>query len=160
MKKIAILFTMLSLLGCGTVRRVDNKIKGLEDRVKTLENEKAAADALMAEFLETLKRLENELNNLTNDLGNYNDRFSTIEFNISRIESSIDLLEQAKSIGIVRIVDPCGDYPLYFDEVLLELSNGQYLVYFEDGGNRFLTTLSPSAQHYTTTDRQRCTFHL
>lgn len=60
-------------------------------------------------------------------------------------------------VGISEVIDPCGDGngP---DEVLLKLNNGTVLVYFEDGGRRFLSILQPGS--YQTTDRQRCRFSI
>ena len=58
--------------------------------------------------------------------------------------------------SITEIIDPCGDNPGKFDEVLIRLENNQLLVYFEDAGNRFLSLLSPG--NYRTTDSQKCYF--
>lgn len=59
--------------------------------------------------------------------------------------------------AVVEIVDPCGDDPGEFDEVLLRLSTGDLLAYFEDsGGKRFLSLIGPG--NYMTTDKQSCPF--
>lgn len=57
--------------------------------------------------------------------------------------------------NIVGVIDPCGDGP-GFDEILLQMQNGQLVAYFETGGNRFLSLLSNG--NYRTTDQQSCNF--
>lgn len=58
--------------------------------------------------------------------------------------------------AIVQVVDPCGDNSGQFDEILLRLSTGELLAYFESGGNRFLSLIGPG--NYRTTDSQQCYF--
>lgn len=58
--------------------------------------------------------------------------------------------------SIVDIIDPCGDNPNQFDEVILQLSTGEFLAYFEHDGNRFLSILTNGS--YRTTDSQKCSF--
>lgn len=58
--------------------------------------------------------------------------------------------------GIVELIDPCGDNPNQFDEVLLRTTSGQILTYFESGNRRFLAVLVPG--NYVTTDSQACHF--
>lgn len=58
---------------------------------------------------------------------------------------------------ILEVIDPCGKEAA-FDEVLIRTSNGQVFAYFESGGNRFLTALSPG--DYVTTDGTGCYFRL
>lgn len=57
--------------------------------------------------------------------------------------------------AVIEIVDPCGD-GAGFDEILLVLSSGEIVAYFESGGNRFLTVLVNG--NYRTTDAQACNF--
>lgn len=58
--------------------------------------------------------------------------------------------------AVVEIIDPCGDNPGKFDEVLLRLPSGELLAYFEDGDKRFLSLIG--AGNYRTTDKQACNF--
>jgi hypothetical protein len=58
--------------------------------------------------------------------------------------------------AIEEIIDPCGDYPGYKDEVLLKTHNGTLIAYYEGSGKRFLTALSDG--NYKTTDKQKCSF--
>lgn len=57
--------------------------------------------------------------------------------------------------SIVQIIDPCGDASGH-DEILLILSTGEVLAYFESGSNRFLSVLENG--NYRTTDAQQCNF--
>lgn len=63
------------------------------------------------------------------------------------------------SFSIVDSVDPCGDDPNHFDEILLVTAGGDYVAYFEDGGKRFLTILE-CGKTYQTTDKQACKFKI
>lgn len=58
--------------------------------------------------------------------------------------------------AVAELIDPCGDGP-GFDEVLLRLSTGELIAYFESGeGERHLSVIGPGA--YSTTDEQSCRF--
>jgi len=63
-------------------------------------------------------------------------------------------LESNKSVS--KIIDPCGDFPNNYDEVILQLSSGEFIAYFESRGKRFLSIIEDG--NFTTTDRQRCRF--
>lgn len=67
---------------------------------------------------------------------------------ITSMQSDLTLLEQQDSI--VEAILPCGDRPNKFDETLLRMKSGKLIAYFESGGNRFLTILTPGI--YRTTD--------
>lgn len=58
--------------------------------------------------------------------------------------------------SVTKMIDVCGNFPSYYDEVILKTNTGKYIAYFEDGGKRFLTELSNG--NYTTTDKQACSF--
>lgn len=58
---------------------------------------------------------------------------------------------------IVDILDPCGDDPDHYDEVLLITQGGSVIAYFREGKNHeFLSLLVPG--DYETTDKQECEF--
>lgn len=59
--------------------------------------------------------------------------------------------------AIVEVIDPCGNNPNQFDEVILRLHDGSLLAYFEGHGNdRFLSIIGNGS--YRTTDAQQCYF--
>lgn len=57
---------------------------------------------------------------------------------------------------IVGFIDPCGDHPSHFDEVVLVTADSKLVAYFEQGSKRFLSVLTPG--NYITTDNQACHF--
>lgn len=83
-------------------------------------------------------------------------------------DNSIDMLQQLIVANQVRlaglesnksvssIIDPCGDYPNKYDEVVLQMSSGEFIAYFESGGKRFLSILGDG--NYRTSDKQSCNF--
>ena len=62
----------------------------------------------------------------------------------------------------VEIMDPCGDHPTKFDEVLLRLGDGKVLVTFSDtvGGDNTRLALLQGPGSYQTTDGTNCAFSL
>lgn len=61
--------------------------------------------------------------------------------------------------AIVQIIDPCGDAPGIYDEVILKLATGVLLASFSDnanGNNTRFSVLTPG--NYTTTDGSNCHF--
>jgi hypothetical protein len=59
---------------------------------------------------------------------------------------------------VTEVINPCGDYPGHFDEVLLKMSNGEILAHFSHGNLQFLTLLTDG--NYVTTDKQACNFNV
>lgn len=62
--------------------------------------------------------------------------------------------------AVLAIIDPCGDNPGHQDEVLLLLSNGQYLAYFKESGSEEFLTILEWGKSYVTTDDQECHFKI
>lgn len=62
--------------------------------------------------------------------------------------------------AVLAIIDPCGDHPGHQDEVLLLLSNGQYLAYFRGFGSEEFLTILEWGKSYVTTDDQECHFKI
>ena len=63
-------------------------------------------------------------------------------------------------IGIVELIDPCGDDEGETDEILIFLSNGQFVRYWKDDGHREFLTVLECPGEYVTYDRQECEFGL
>lgn len=88
-------------------------------------------------------------------------QLAEINAEIARLEDTtadlqVQITEEALKTKVISFIDPCDDKPGAFDEVLLRAENGQLVAYFEQGGNRFLSILSPGS--YRTTDSQACNF--
>lgn len=58
--------------------------------------------------------------------------------------------------SVTKMIDVCGDKSGYYDEIVLKTNTGKYIAYFEDGGKRFLTELTPG--NFESTDKQACNF--
>ena len=56
----------------------------------------------------------------------------------------------------MEFIDPCGDNPGQFDEILLLMSSGEIVAFFEQGARRYLSVITPGS--YRTTDAQNCRF--
>ena len=63
--------------------------------------------------------------------------------------------------NIVTIIDPCGDAPGIYDEVLLQLANGQIVASFSQNaaGDNTRFALIPQGS-YVTTDGSGCRFNV
>lgn len=57
---------------------------------------------------------------------------------------------------VTELIDPCGDAPGKYDEVLLRLANGTLLAHYADGIKQFLAVIGPGT--YATTDDTSCVF--
>lgn len=57
--------------------------------------------------------------------------------------------------GVISRIDPCGKETT-LDEVLLKMTDGTLLAYFQQGNKRFLAELGPG--NYVTTDGTNCNF--
>jgi hypothetical protein len=95
--------------------------------------------------------LQTQINSLTSQQSINND-------DIILLQNAISDLEDATAQGIVEVIDPCGDNPNQFDEVIIKLADGSHIAYFESGGKRFLTTLGEGS--FRTTDKQKCNFSI
>lgn len=67
----------------------------------------------------------------------------------------IRLAELETNLMVKELIDPCGDGPGH-DEVILRMTDGTLISYFEQSNRRFLTKLG--AGNYKTTDQQGCLF--
>ena len=93
--------------------------------------------------------LQSEVNALSNQETISNDAILTLQ-------NAISDLQAATSQGIAEVIDPCGDEPGEFDEVIIKLADGSFIAYFQQGSKRFLTSLGEG--NFITTDSQRCRF--
>lgn len=69
-----------------------------------------------------------------------------------------DTVEEVRLGSIAKLIDPCGDHPGHFDEIIIKLGSGSMIAFFESSGKRFLTELVDG--NYRTTDKQRCNFSI
>jgi septal ring factor EnvC (AmiA/AmiB activator) len=169
MKKLTLLGIILLLISCGkndkkqldqlgklgesigqTPKNVVNELLGTNKEIRESEKRsKEYTDKRINELQDSLNALYDQVDQVDTD----QDVLSqTIALNQSRLASLED------NHNIAEIVDPCGDNPNEFDEVLLKTDKGEFLAYFEQASKRYLTKL-PSG-NYMTTDNQACKFNL
>lgn len=152
MKALITLLALITLASCGKVEPVSDLFSPNNDHPT-----KSEYDDLSNRVTELEKRLDDMYNNL-----------SSLSTNIDNMEVDQDILQQAiaintaniatleSNLSVTQIIDPCGDNAGQFDEVLLVMSNGDIIGYFEQGSKRFLSVL-PNG-NYRTTDTQACNF--
>jgi hypothetical protein len=105
------------------------------------------------ELLElALEDILDDLEALDSDLEATQEELSA---SLQELSDELQALQDATSMGIVAVIDPCGDGP-GFDEVILQLADGTLIAYFESGSRRHLSILGPG--NYQTTDQQQCLF--
>lgn len=150
--------------GCGVVQNLRENCHGDllceyflgRDRTETDKQQDAARAAEMHNMQVSLNSLISSAELLEAKYGNFNDAITAIEGQISI--QQMQLASLSTGLRVIDIVDPCGNGP-GFDEVLVRMSNGDLIAYFEDGGNRFLTILERD-KYYRTTDTQHCNFRV
>ncbi len=76
---------------------------------------------------------------------------NSIAYEQTRINGlAVDVANLNAQDGVIESVYPCGDRENRFDEAFLRMKSGKLIAYFESGGDRHLTALTPG--NYRTTD--------
>jgi len=167
---------------CNTVFGMKDKEQDKEIANNTFKNDEQDARIKALEeqndhIISSMETFSNDLEYLSNDVETNSSQITALTSSLSSLQGTVNAnlvtllalsstvttlngtvvaLDSALSKTIVATIDPCTDYPGYFDEVILKTRDGKFLAYFEDGGKRFLSLLSPGV--FVTTDRQACTF--
>lgn len=160
---IALIALAIALAGCGVVQNMSKQCGGdLAQGCITLfgEYEGNSTDARLDQLELNMHNLElnmqqmhNQVNMLSIDVG-----LSEVAIQVLQVQlnaSLVQLTNLATGQRIMALLDCNGDGP-GFDEVVLRLSNGTLMAYFEQSGRRFLSTLGPGS--YATTDAANCPF--
>lgn len=134
---IGALLFLLALVSCGK----STQVKYYEDPKKQAEYDK----------------LKDDLDYLTTLVNNQGASIVSLEALMSQTQAK--LVELELEDRVIGHVDPCGDMPNQFDEVLQVTSKGHYIAFFEQGSKRFLTVL-PENTLYQTTDAGACRFKI
>jgi hypothetical protein len=145
MKNLAIIIFLLSLISCGKQSDIDKLYDKTDDNKTDI-----------VEINKRLDTLYNSLDTLNTQVGDININQDNLTQIVNTTVQSVATLETNTTVK--RTIDPCGDNPNQFDEILLELSDGTIIAYFESGSNRYLTTLTDGS--YRTTDSQACNFSI
>ena len=120
------------------------EIDALNARLLALESS-IAVDIAVLQATDTT--LQNQINNMQTAINNQLVQLTTLQ-------ASVLQLQAADNVNM--LLDPCGNAP-GFDEVLLRMTSGKVVAYFESSGKRFLSVLTPN-QAYVTTDGSNCQF--
>lgn len=184
MKYILILMLLLST-ACADlsddVRRLENRVTDLEDRMRVLEGNYNSFVIVAQKLSEQIANLNNDvavlaaqldnLPDLSPELGALQAQIDALNTQLNGLETQQNLLqaqtdtmqlqitELALAENIDTFLDPCGDEPNEYDEVLLRTTSGKVVAYFEHGSKRFLSILSANTA-YETTDKSKCKFSL
>ena len=142
------LLPLLLLLSCGDPQKEMYVVESVDEEV--------LADIAQQnqDNLDRIDELELEIEVLGSEYEDNGEKVEALEEQIN--QNNAKIIELEGKITIEQIVDPCGDHPGHYDEVLLLLSDGSILAYFGHRSKRFLTKLSDG--NYRTTDKQKCVF--
>jgi hypothetical protein len=138
---------LLTLVSCGKktyTKHIDNPYNDtdLKNRVSELESKVSALETSRDNMLSSISGLNGELDS-----------------SIALVTSQ--LLTLQNNVNIVEIVDPCGDTPSKYDEVLFKTSAGQYVGSFSDNAAGLNTRFSVlPIGSYVTTDGTNCHFQV
>lgn len=168
MKKLLTITTLLVLASCGksqplktggkliegfvnSPREIARHVLGIEDQKETD----------LTEVNNRLDQLEQEIASIQNALTSFEQLIDDVEQDQDALQQTIALTQSRLAVlesnhNVTELIDPCGDYPGHFDEMILKTSTGKFLAYYQQGNFRFLTEL-PNG-NYQTTDKQKCDF--
>lgn len=109
------------------------------------------------DFQGQIDTLNERVDNLDNRLITFSAELTQVSNSLDSIETSVlDLITRVEglenNVQIDRIESPCVDS----DEVLVYLSDGRIMAYFEQGNKRYLSILASGT--YRTTDNNNCIF--
>lgn len=140
------------------IRDVGKELETIGQFPRELANDLLGTDPDSNEDLADLENRVDSLYDALNTLSNQVNDNSVDQDNLSNIIASHTayILKVENNLSVAEVIDPCGDYSNHFDEVLLVMSDGSIVAYFESRGKRFLTILQNGS--YRTTDKQSCRF--
>lgn len=156
------LILFMTVLGLGSGCGYNNAYKDIHDLQAQSQRQAAQLAALTTYVLNLEAALSAAIASNTLNIDALQTQYNSTLLTIVSINSAIASLSGQVSVlqsneSIVELLDPCGDMPGQFDEVLLRTSSGKVIAYFETGSKRFLSVLTPN-QSYSTTDVQGCAF--
>lgn len=166
--KNVILISLALLVSCGknTKTLVENDFdnKQNEERLDDLENRVSAVEFKIDSNIQKITSLQESLflhsDILDSNHAETNTLLSIVQSLQVQTNNAVSQLVSLQSNdSVTSFLNPCGDNPGHYDEVLLKTNSGQVIAYFEDGGKRFLSVLEFNT-NYQTTDKQSCVFQL
>ena len=170
--KITILGTLMLLTSCGAVNNMCNNLFGklpkdsLSDSMEKQRERDRLQDERLTELENGLVELINEVDGIKQSilviqasLGDLEASFTSSGINLNQLETNVaDLLSRVSDLEdnlyIVQVKPPCPNSK----EVIIELSNGEFIAYFENHGKRYLSKLEHG--NYQTSDGTHCHFSI
>lgn len=136
-------------------------------------NKDKEQDARLDDLNERLNNLTNSFNSTvatvnvlsglvaTLDASHYQAQIDAMNAQIGVLQSQATVIQSQVTTlsvqeNVVEYIDVCGPKPGSYNEILLKTASGRYIAFFESGGSRFLTILSPG--NFMTTDGTGCYF--
>jgi len=142
------------------IRDVGKEVESIGQFPRELANDLLGTDPDSNEDLADLEDRVDSLYDALDTLGNQVNDNSVDQDNLTNIIASHTayIVKVESNLTVSEVIDPCGDYSNHFDEVLLVMSDGSIVAYFDSGNKRFLTILQDGI--YRTTDKQSCRFEI
>lgn len=132
-------------------------VEELQEMVKLLQEQLEASQTHVASLEALITTLQQNFNDNSEMIEVINTEIDQAQTNINDILIRLVSLENEVDDLYVELIDPCGDHPGYFDEVILKLPSGELVAYFKQSGSKeFLSVLTDG--NYQTTDQQKCNF--
>lgn len=168
MKAYILLFSLLAV-SCGKktiTKHVENpfdnsanddRLTALENRMQQIENDFLDVEHSLSEIALKLSQLDQESLYQAGDIQALEGEVNSLQASLNALQVRLTSLDTGENI--VKHLDPCGDMPGQYDEILLVTASGKVVAYFEVGNKRFLSTLEPGVL-YQTTDNQACQFRV
>lgn len=158
-------------MGCNAIfgelpeDRLENELakRDQEQSIKDAEQDKKLSELSMSilKVSEEVDGINSKLDTFIVDLGTLETSFEEFGIEVEQLEtnlvdayntvySRVDTLES--NVQIASIYNPCPNSK----EVLIELSTGEFIAYFESGNKRYLSKLDSG--NYMTSDGTKCRF--
>jgi len=139
----------------GTSEDSDENIKDLQKEIDSLKENIEELKQDLNYKLTLLSNYDNDtstnLNNLLTSINQNNSSLTVLQNDLN----SLDTLLNDFINGYAVKIDPCGDNPNKYDEIILKLYDGTLLAVFKEG-EYFMSVLTNG--NYQTTDKQKCNF--
>lgn len=132
-------------------------INGLSNQIVNLQNQLNTLNS--TQYADTIN-ITNQLVMLRGELNTFevavNSQLVYLTNNFLSISNQVSTLDSQTQNSVTEIIDPCGNNPNIYDEVIMKTRNGKFYAYFENGNKRYLSLLPPGS--YVTTDGSSCYF--
>jgi hypothetical protein len=126
-----------------------------EDNANELVDQQQTLNNLQIQLNDAIAQGGAYYSNIMNSISTINTTNGTLQNSVNTLISQLAQLQLQESV--VAIVDPCPTVSSTgYREYFFKMKSGKLVAYFENGNQRFLTTLTPG--NYRTTDSRACNF--